>query len=142
MSKKKEDGTPHPLDVALGSRIRLRRRELGLSQDQLARAVGITFQQVQKYEHGTNRVSFSRLVEIAIALRCAATELIGDLDQPGSPTAFNRHVANLNAPGAAELLEAYSAIDAPKHRRAILNLARQLAEGNSAEIYSIPERPA
>ncbi len=142
MSKRTENGTPHPLDVALGSRIRLRRRELGLSQDQLAREVGITFQQVQKYEHGTNRVSFSRLVEIAIALRCAATELIGDLDQPGSTTGFNRHVASLNAPGAAELLEAYSAIEAPRHRRAILNLARQLAEGKGTELYNLADGPA
>jgi transcriptional regulator with XRE-family HTH domain len=141
MSKSKDDGTPHPLDVALGSRIRLRRRELGLSQDQLARAVGITFQQVQKYEHGTNRVSFSRLVEIAIALHCAATELIGDLDQPGSPSAFNQHVSKLCAPGAAELLDAYAAIGAPKHRRAILNLARQLAEGRAAGMGDIVEEP-
>ena len=76
-----EENSPHPLDVALGSRIRLRRRELGFSQEQLARQVGITFQQVQKYEHGTNRVSFSRLVEIAQALRCGVMDIVGDLDK-------------------------------------------------------------
>jgi transcriptional regulator with XRE-family HTH domain len=70
---------PHPLDVELGRYIRKRRRELGLSQDQLGRMVGVTFQQVQKYEHGTNRVSFSRLVEIAQSLNCSVAELIGDL---------------------------------------------------------------
>jgi len=70
---------PHPLDIELGRYIRKRRRELGLSQDQLGRMIGVTFQQVQKYEHGTNRVSFSRLVEIAQSLNCSVAELIGDL---------------------------------------------------------------
>lgn len=141
MSKTTEDGSPHPLDVALGSRIRLRRRELGFSQEQLARAVGITFQQVQKYEHGTNRVSFSRLVEISRALSCGISDIVGDLDTPQSPTAFSRHIATLNEPGAAELLEAYGAIDSPKHRRAILNLARQLAQGKSTELYDLADEP-
>ena len=118
---------PHHLDVALGCRIRLRRRELGLSQDRLARQLGITFQQVQKYEHGTNRVSFSRLVEIAQVLKCGMIDIVGDLDQSNRSSVLARHVAHLNEPGAAELLEAYSGIDSPKHRRAILNLAKQLA---------------
>ncbi len=142
MSKTMETGSPHPLDIALGSRIRLRRRELGFSQEQLAREVGITFQQVQKYEHGTNRVSFSRLVEIAQALRCGVTDIVGDLDQPKSAADFSRHVNSLNEPGAAELLEAYAAIESPKHRRAILNLARQLAEGGAADVYAISREPA
>lgn len=141
MSKTTENGSPHPLDVALGSRIRLRRRELGLSQEQLAREVGITFQQVQKYEHGTNRVSFSRLVEIAKALRCGVMGIIGDLDQQTPTSTFSRHVDCLNELGAAELLEAYAAIRSAKHRRAILNLARQLAEGKTAQLYEVSEEP-
>jgi transcriptional regulator with XRE-family HTH domain len=136
MSNYTEDNAPHPLDVALGSRIRLRRRELGLSQEQLARQVGITFQQVQKYEHGTNRVSFSRLVEIAQALRCGVMDIIGDLDKSKVSSLFSRHVARLNEPGAAELLEAFASIQSPKHRRAILNLAKQLAEGKSTQLQN------
>jgi transcriptional regulator with XRE-family HTH domain len=132
-----ENSAPHPLDVALGSRIRLRRRELGLSQEQLARQVGITFQQVQKYEHGTNRVSFSRLVEIAQALHCGVMDIVGDLDKSKASPLFSRHVARLNEPGAAELLEAYTAIQSPKHRRAILNLAKQLAEGKTAQLVDV-----
>jgi len=128
MSKAIEIGAPHPLDVALGSRIRLRRRELGFSQEQLARKIGITFQQVQKYEHGTNRVSFSRLVEIARALGCGVMDIVGDLDSTTNASMFSEHMIRLNEPGAAELLEAYAAIHSPKHRRAILNLAKQLAE--------------
>jgi transcriptional regulator with XRE-family HTH domain len=142
MSKTTETGTPHPLDIALGSRIRLRRRELSYSQEQLAREVGITFQQVQKYEHGTNRVSFSRLVEIAHALHCSVVDIVGDLDKPGIGTNFSRHLAQLNEPGATELIDAYASIQAPKHRRAILNLAKQLAEGKADELYRIDEETA
>ena len=142
MSAFTEDNSPHPLDVALGSRIRLRRRELGLSQEQLARQIGITFQQVQKYEHGTNRVSFSRLVEIAQALRCGVMDIVGYLDKSKASPLFSRHVARLNEAGAAELLEAYSAIQSPKHRRAILNLAKQLAEGKTTQLYEIEDVPA
>jgi transcriptional regulator with XRE-family HTH domain len=61
-------GFPNPIDVHVGSRIRLRRTLLGISQEKLAEAIGLTFQQVQKYEKGANRVSSSRLVDIANAL--------------------------------------------------------------------------
>ena len=90
MARNSDEHTPHPLDIALGSRVRLRRKELGLSQDQLARAVGITFQQVQKYEHGTNRISFSRLVEISEALECSVGDLIGNLDKSKSSGSFSQ----------------------------------------------------
>lgn len=136
MSKTTENGSPHPLDIALGSRIRLRRRELGFSQEQLAREVGITFQQVQKYEHGTNRVSFSRLVEIAHALKCGVADIVGDLDRPSGDEPFSRHIASLSETGATELLDAYASITSPKHRRAILNLAKQLAEGKGADLLA------
>jgi transcriptional regulator with XRE-family HTH domain len=139
MNTATEENTPHPLDIALGSRIRLRRRELGFSQDQLARQVGITFQQVQKYEHGTNRVSFSRLVEIAQALRCGVMDIVGDLDKSNASSPFSRHVARLNEPGAAELLEAYAAIQSIRHRRAILNLAKQLAQGKVGQLYEVDD---
>ena len=60
---------PHPVDRHVGLRIRMRRKEMGISQERLAEALGITFQQVQKYERGANRVSASKLYEIAAALR-------------------------------------------------------------------------
>jgi transcriptional regulator with XRE-family HTH domain len=133
MAKSTDEHTPHPLDIALGSRVRLRRKELGMSQDQLARSVGITFQQVQKYEHGTNRISFSRLVEIAEALECGVVDLIGNLDKSKSSAALSRQIAFLTEPGASDLLEAYASIDSPKRRRAILNLARQLANDQAEQ---------
>jgi transcriptional regulator with XRE-family HTH domain len=137
MARNSDEHSPHPLDIALGSRVRLRRKELGYSQDQLARAVGITFQQVQKYEHGTNRISFSRLVEISEALECSVGDLIGNLDKSKSSGSFSKQVAYLTEPGASDLLEAYASIESPKRRRAILNLARQLA---SDQVESAPAK--
>ncbi len=58
--KKKPGNTPHPVDIHVGARIRLRRTLLGMSQEKLGEAVDLTFQQIQKYEKGTNRVSASR----------------------------------------------------------------------------------
>ena len=78
------------LDVALGLRIRRRRKALKLSQTALAQGIGITFQQIQKYERGFNRVSFSRLVSIAHVLDCRVIDLIGDLDDAGLPSPLLR----------------------------------------------------
>jgi transcriptional regulator with XRE-family HTH domain len=138
MARNSDEHSPHPLDIALGSRVRLRRKELGFSQDQLARSVGITFQQVQKYEHGTNRISFSRLVEISEALECSVGDLIGNLDKSKSSGSFSKQVAYLTEPGASDLLEAYASIESPKRRRAILNLARQLANDQAEMAASKP----
>lgn len=140
MARNSDEHTPHPLDIALGSRVRLRRKELGFSQDQLARSVGITFQQVQKYEHGTNRISFSRLVEISEALECSVGDLIGNLDKSKSSASFSRQVSYLTEPGASDLLEAYASIDSSKRRRAILNLARQLASDQPEPGRGAPRR--
>ncbi|HTT98001.1 MAG TPA: helix-turn-helix transcriptional regulator [Rhizomicrobium sp.] len=142
MARNSDEHSPHPLDIALGSRVRLRRKELGFSQDQLARAVGITFQQVQKYEHGTNRISFSRLVEISEALECSVGDLIGNLDKSKSSGSFSKQVAYLTEPGASDLLEAYASIESPKRRRAILNLARQLANDQAEAASSKSGRRA
>jgi transcriptional regulator with XRE-family HTH domain len=122
-----EDDDSHPLDVALGARVRARRKELGFSQHDLARACGITFQQIQKYEHGVNRISFSRLVQIAHALECSVVELIGSLDKAKPAKSFFAQQSHLALPGASELLTAYVSIKPSKSRRAVLNLARQLA---------------
>jgi transcriptional regulator with XRE-family HTH domain len=68
-----EFNVPHPVDVLVGKRVRARRTELGMSQTQLAEILKITFQQVQKYERGVNRVTCSRLSEIANALNVPIT---------------------------------------------------------------------
>ena len=65
MSDETQQRSPNPIDLHVGGRIRMRRKVLGVSQERLAEALGLTFQQVQKYERGSNRVSASKLYEIA-----------------------------------------------------------------------------
>ena len=64
-----DDVGPHPVDTHVGARVKARRLLLGMSQEELAKAVGLTFQQIQKYERGANRISASRLTEIAKAMK-------------------------------------------------------------------------
>jgi transcriptional regulator with XRE-family HTH domain len=123
-----QDHTPNKLDVALGLRIRQRRKALGVSQTALADSIGLTFQQIQKYERGFNRVSFSRLVDIAHALGCRVIDLIGDLDDAGVPSPlFRQDTGHLRQLGAPELLAAYAAAPPPL-RRSILKLVVEIAK--------------
>ena len=92
---------PDPIDVDVGARIRARRVFLGMSQTKLANALGLTFQQVQKYERGDNRVSASTLVRVGRALDISVATLVGE--DGGSPEGpMFRH---LSTPGAFDLLE-------------------------------------
>ena len=122
----KGDG-PHRLDVAIGLRIRERRRKVGLSQQALAEAIGVTFQQVQKYERGTNRISFSRLVEVADTLTCRLGDLTEGLDQNHAPEALGQLNALLALDGAMAMLEAYAAVPSKALRRALVAHARVLS---------------
>jgi transcriptional regulator with XRE-family HTH domain len=127
-----QPNVPHHLDVALGLRIRQRRKVLGISQSSLGDAIGLTFQQIQKYERGFNRVSFSRLVDIAHALDCRVIDLIDDLDDArlASPL-FKQDTAHLRESGAPELLAAYSAAP-PALRKAVLKLVQEIAKDQPA----------
>jgi len=98
------------LDRALGNAIRLRRRSLGMTQEQLANACGISFQQVQKYENGANRVSFSRLIQVARALGCRVSELTSVLDQAQVQPADLEFLKLMTLPGAIDLLRRYEAL--------------------------------
>ena len=68
-------------DVAIGERIRARRNQIQMSQDELGQALGVSFQQIQKYEKGVNRLSSGRLVELAATLQCSAADLIGGVEK-------------------------------------------------------------
>ena len=128
------DHVSNPLDIALGARIRIRRKSLGLSQDDLASKVGLTFQQIQKYERGANRVSFSRLVEIARTLKCRVQDLVGDLDVEGDVSdQVAVEAVQLKETGALELIRAYSAIQSSGRRRVIVNIALELAREDQAD---------
>lgn len=117
---------PEDLDRALGAAIRLRRRALHMTQDQLAAACGISFQQVQKYENGANRVSFSRLVQIARALDCRVTDLTTTLEQPEIGAADFEVLKLMTVPGAVDLLKRYEGL---RHtsRRLLVDLLDSLA---------------
>lgn len=108
------------LDAQLGERIRARRRELGLSQSALGGKLGITFQQIQKYENGTNRVSASMLLKLSDALAMPVTEL---LQQAGPEGALADPKSQ-----AAELLAAFSKIHTPELRAAVLTLVAGLSQ--------------
>jgi transcriptional regulator with XRE-family HTH domain len=105
------------MDAALGERIRHRRRELGLSQSALGGKLGITFQQVQKYENGTNRVSATMLVKLSDALAMPVNELL----QSGAVVA----TADAKEQGA-QLLAAFAKIESPHRRAAGLTLVSGL----------------
>src|SRR5580692_10140329 len=116
--------TPDPIDIDVGARIRARRVFLGMSQTKLANALSLTFQQVQKYERGDNRVSASTLVRVARALETTVASLIGEQAAEAQPPML-RH---LNAPGALDLLGAFVKIPDPEVRRAVVRLTRSLAK--------------
>jgi len=117
---------PDPMDVALGAAVRIRRRTLGLSQEALAEQCGISFQQIQKYENGANRISFSRLVQIARALKCRVVDLMDVLDAPDRETAADLDLlSRMRTPGAIELLAAFEQLT-PESRTALVALLRTL----------------
>jgi transcriptional regulator with XRE-family HTH domain len=115
---------PDPIDVAVGTRIRVQRRHLKISQDDLAQVLGLTFQQVQKYERGTNRVSASMLVRIAAKLKTTVGALVGEDMVADQDVAM---LTALSTPGAIELLQVYGQAG-PKARRALLSVAKALVE--------------
>jgi transcriptional regulator with XRE-family HTH domain len=123
-------GQPDPVDIVVGTRIRLRRKELGVSQEALADKIGVTFQQVQKYERGANRVSASMLSKIAQALDCGVADFFGTGEEPKNIKLFGM----LATPGAVELLQAFAKIEAVEARRALIALARVMGgERNHTE---------
>jgi len=116
---------PNPIDIHVGSRIRLRRTMIGMSQEKLGDALGITFQQVQKYEKGANRVGASRLQEISRVLNTPISFFFEDA--PGSPTAkdgfqesntTNYVVDFLSSSEGLQLNRAFVKIQDPKVRQA------------------------
>ena len=123
---------PSPVDAHVGARIRLRRKLLGLSQQQLAERLGLTFQQVQKYERGVNRVSASKLYETAQVLQAPVTHFFEGLegearaetktDGEAAVTAF------LMTSEGLELATLFPRIPKGRMRHQVLELVRTLAE--------------
>ncbi|HEY8004511.1 MAG TPA: helix-turn-helix transcriptional regulator [Phenylobacterium sp.] len=119
------------MDVALGAAVRIRRRTIGISQEALADQCGVSFQQIQKYENGANRISFSRLVQIARALKCRVVDLMDVLDGPDRETTGDLDLlTRMRTPGALELLAAYEQMT-PEARTSLVGLLRALTTSAS-----------
>ncbi len=125
---------PNPVDKYVGSRVRMRRIMLGMSQEKLGDSLGLTFQQVQKYEKGTNRIGASRLQQIAEILQVPVSFLFeggpagpvaeGGMSEAPSPTYVSDFLAT--SEGLA-LARAFTSITDPKLRRSIVDLVEQMA---------------
>lgn len=132
---------PNPIDIHVGSRIRLRRTMLGMSQEKLGESLGITFQQIQKYEKGTNRVGASRLQNISGILNVPVSFFFEDApgDQGVTPTGMaeanssNYVVDFLSSSEGLQLNRAFVKITDPKVRRRIVDLVKALAAEGDTE---------
>ncbi len=131
----------NPLDLHVGSRVRLQRMLLGMSQEKLGEQLGLTFQQIQKYEKGINRIGASRLFELARVLG-VSVEFFYE-DAPGTASGYKAQTASaggfserpadryvvdfLSSREGVELNKAFVKITDPKVRRSIVDLVRSLA---------------
>lgn len=122
---------PNPIDVHIGARIRLRRNMIGMSQEKLGEALGITFQQIQKYEKGTNRVGGSRLQAIAQHLNVPVAHFFEDAPSAtGQPSSASSEptVHELAAmPDMHRMMRAFSQIGDARARRSIVEIAERVA---------------
>lgn len=130
-----QKGKPHDVDIHVGGRVRLRRSTLGLSQDQLGGAIGLSFQQVQKYERGANRIGASRLYEMSKVLQVPISYFFEDFG--GLSLAEDKDSSYQPDPvmkrETLELMRAYRQILDPKQRKKILKLVQALAEESQRE---------
>jgi transcriptional regulator with XRE-family HTH domain len=149
--KKNKDETegPDPIDIHVGARVRLRRNLVGLSQEQLGKALGLTFQQVQKYERGANRMGASRLYQLSRILNIPVNWFFEDLSSaPHRAAGFaenkqseledipadKQELARSDAETFArretlDLIRAYYRISDPKQRRKVYELIKSMAIG-------------
>lgn len=129
-------GRSTPVDIEVGKRLKLRRTLLGLTQEQLAESVGLTFQQVQKYESGLNRIGASRLLDISKALSVPVTYFFDESDQPDSlfeECDSSYQVDPFIRREAMELMRAFLKIQDNKVRQNLLELAKNLASLTTTE---------
>jgi len=124
---------PNPIDKHVGSRVRMRRMMMGMSQEKLGDALGLTFQQVQKYEKGSNRIGASRLQQIAHILQVPVSFFFENAPvPPGQQTGFSEESteylqSTLSTSDGLALIKAFSNIQNPKLRRRIVDLVEEMS---------------
>ena len=137
MAEKQETGErkPNQIDLHVGSRLRLRRKLLNVSQEKLADALGLTFQQVQKYERGANRISASKLFEAARFLKAPVAYFYEGLARPDDPDSEGAAGAEtspavyslLADQDGADLASAFMKISDRRRRKVLVDVAREFA---------------
>lgn len=136
-------GQPNPIDIHVGARIRLRRTLLGMSQQKLGEAIGLTFQQVQKYERGTNRVGSSRMHELSRVLDVPVGYFFEEM-AAGTAEQGRQHSQGVATPATAsgdkdpmtrretlELVRAYYRITYPKVRKRLFEMTKTLGRSQA-----------
>jgi transcriptional regulator with XRE-family HTH domain len=124
---------PNPIDKHVGSRVRMRRMMLSMSQEKLGDSLGLTFQQVQKYEKGTNRIGASRLQQISIILQVPVSFFFEGAPVPPGPDGMGEapspaYVTDfLATPDGLALVRAFTRIENPKLRRRVVDLVQEMA---------------
>lgn len=134
---------PNPIDVHVGSRVRLRRLLLGMSQEKLGEQLKLTFQQVQKYEKGVNRIGASRLHQISIILEVPVSYFFEDMDDEtsGGTKGFGEPSASspsfvldlINSSDGLQLVKAFLRIDDSSVRRRVVDLVKAISESKVLE---------
>ncbi|MCC6919534.1 MAG: helix-turn-helix transcriptional regulator [Alphaproteobacteria bacterium] len=128
--------TATDIDAHVGARIRLRRMLIGLSQERLGDALGVTFQQIQKYERGANRISASKLYEVSRVLGVPVSHFLDGLNgqnaqkpqPPKGPDGTENIMEFVRSPEGLALNRAFAAIEDPRKKRAVLDLVRIMAD--------------
>lgn len=129
------EGLPSQIDIYVGNRLRMRRTLLGLSQTELGQKLGLTFQQIQKYEQGLNRIGSSRLYELSKILKISIAYFFEDLEEIDSLNGEDLGSIDLKQDPAArretlELVRSFARIDDKNVRESILNLIHNLNDSD------------
>jgi transcriptional regulator with XRE-family HTH domain len=140
MTDATDDRSPNPVDLHVGARVRMRRRLRGVSQERLAESLGLTFQQVQKYERGANRISASKLYEIAASLQTPVGYFFEGLADPSALDGDVEGVSSeqlvhdfLMTTEGLELAALFPRLKRGRLRRRLLDLVRAIVEDDLGE---------
>lgn len=128
---------PEPVDVYVGSRVRMRRTLLGMSQDKLGKALGLTFQQVQKYERGANRIGSSRLYKLSQILEVPVSfffdEMPKEVTGMAESGAQSFELGQLSRRETLELVRAYYKIQNPMVRKKLFDMVKALGKASFSD---------
>lgn len=132
---------PNPIDVHVGSRLRMRRMLVGMSQEKLGESLDLTFQQIQKYEKGSNRISASRLYDMSRILDVPVQFFFDDMvrsdidgrSKADKPSGSFEMIEFLSSPDGAQLVRTFSEIESPEVRRNILDLVKSVSGISNVE---------